>query len=128
MVRHSLYQRSARTWPLVYSLAKTYSSGPPSTRSRSGVDPADNTRPTGFDLEHGQPGAHHGQPDRFAALAADVDMSSHLGGRRPEDLVRGEVAERHDRYRDPERDAEEHVVGVIDGQVQLGQAERRDLK
>ena len=24
MVRHSLYQRSARTWPLVYSLANTY--------------------------------------------------------------------------------------------------------
>ena len=43
-----------------------------------------------------------------------------------EDLVRGEVAERRDRYRDPERDAEEHVVGVIDGQVQPGKAERRD--
>ena len=48
MVRHSLYQRSARTWPLVYSLANRNSSGPPSTRSRSGVEPADDSRPTGL--------------------------------------------------------------------------------
>ena len=81
-----------------------------------------------LDLEHGQPElVVYGQPDRVAAPAADIDVS----GPAPavddrEDLVRGEVAERRDRYRDPERDAEEHVVGVIDGQVQPGQAERRD--
>ena len=69
----------------------------------------------------------YSQPDRVAAPAADVDVS----GPAPavddrEDLVRGEVAEGRDRYRDPERDAEEHVVDVINGQVQPGQAERRD--
>ena len=76
----------------------------------------------------------HGQPDRIATAAADIDV----GGPAPavddgEDLVRGEVTERRDRYCHPERDAEQHVVGVIDGQVQAGQAEqgnqhgRRDL-
>ena len=128
MVRHSLYQRSARTWPLVYSLAKTYSSGPPSTRSRSGVDAGRRFQADGFDLEHGQPELVDARPaGSRRAPAADVDVS----GLAPavddrEDLVRGEVAERRDRYRDPERDAEEHVVGVIDGQVQPGQAEHRD--
>ena len=48
MVRHSLYQRSARTWPLVYSFANRYSSGPLSTRSRSGVEPAEDSSPTGL--------------------------------------------------------------------------------
>src|SRR6516165_3069013 len=48
MVRHSLYQRSARTWPRVYSLPNRYSSGSPSTVRRSGVDPADEARPTGL--------------------------------------------------------------------------------
>jgi hypothetical protein len=51
-----------------------------------------------------------------------------MGGPAPavhdgEQLVRGEVTERRDRYRDPERDGQEHVVQVIDGQVQPGQAE-----
>ena len=51
-----------------------------------------------------------------------------MGGPAPavhdgEHLVRGEVTERRDRYRDPERDGQEHVVQVIDGQVQPGQAE-----
>ena len=79
----------------------------------------------GLDLEHGQPElVAHGPPDRVAAPAADVDV----GGPAPavhdgEHLVRGEVAERRDRDRDPEGHAEEHVVGVIDRQVQAGQAE-----
>ena len=125
MVRHSLYQRSARTWPLVYSLANRYSSVPPSTRSRSGVEPAEDSRPTGLISSHGQPELiAGGQPDRLTAPAADVDM----GGPAPavhdgEHLVRGEVTERRDRYRNPERDGQEHVVQVIDGQVQPGQAE-----
>ena len=82
----------------------------------------------GLDLEHGQPElVMHGQPDRVAAPAADVDV----GGPAPpvhdgKDLVRGEVTERRDRYRHAERDAEQHVVGVIDGQVQPGQAEHGD--
>ncbi len=51
MVRPSLYQRSARTWPLVYSLANRYSSGSPATCSRSGVEPGDqHVLPLGRDL------------------------------------------------------------------------------
>ena len=54
----------------------------------------------------------HGQPDRVATPAADVDM----GGPAPpvhdgKDLVRSEVTEHRDRNRHAERDAEQHVVG-----------------
>jgi membrane-associated phospholipid phosphatase len=109
---------------------------------RAPLDPQPERRRAGrrfqadrLDLEHGQPElVVHRQPDRIAAPPADVDMGDPapaVGDGEP--LVGGEVAERRDRYCHPERDAEEHVVGVIDGQVQAGQAEhgyhrgRRDL-
>ena len=84
-------------------------------------------QPDRLDLEHGQPElVAHGLPDRLAAPAGHVDVR---GPAPPVDdrehLVRGEEAERGDRDRDPERHAEQHVVGVIDGQVQAGQAEQR---
>ena len=54
-----------------------------------------------------------------------------MGGPAPavgdrEHLVRGEEPEGGDRDRHAERHAEQHVVRVIDGQVQPGQAEQRD--
>ena len=82
----------------------------------------------GLDLEHGQPElVAHRLPDGLATPAADVDMSGPAPAVHDrEHLIRGEPAEGRDRYRDTERDAEQHVVGVIDGQVQAGQAEQGD--
>ena len=49
IVRHSLYQRSERTWLFAYSLANTHwSSGSPAMQSRSGVDPPEPASPTGL--------------------------------------------------------------------------------
>ena len=100
--------------------------GPPSTRSRSGVEPADDSRPTGLISVTVSPSwsrtaVRIASPRRpldihVSGLAAAVDDREHL--------VRGEETERRDRYRDTERDAEEHVIGVIDGQVHAGQAEQ----
>jgi hypothetical protein len=65
-----------------------------------------------------------GLPDRRAAAAGHVDVR----GPAPavddrEHLVRGEVAERRDRYGHAQDDAGQHVVRMVDGQVKPGQAE-----
>ncbi len=128
MLRHSLYQRSARTWPLVYSLANRYSSGSPSTWSRSGVEPGRGFEPDWRDSDYGEPELiAHGLPDRLAASAGHV----HVGGLAApvddrEHLVRGEEAERGDRDRHAERDTEQRIAGMVDAKVQAGEAEQRD--
>src|SRR5262249_14803491 len=81
-----------------------------------------------LDLEHVQPElVVYRRPDRLAAPAADIDMSGPAAAVHDrEHLVRGEEAERRDRYRHPERDAEQHVIRVVDRQVHPGQAGHGD--
>ena len=85
-------------------------------------------QPDRLDLGHGEPElVAHGLADRLPPPAGHIDVR---GAAAPvgdgEHLVRGEEPERGDRDRHRERHAEQHIAGVIDAQVQAGQAEHGD--
>ena len=69
----------------------------------------------------------HGLADRLPAPAGHVHVcgpAAPVGDR--EHLIRGEITECGDRDRRGERRAEQHIIGVIDAQVQASQAEHGD--
>ena len=85
-------------------------------------------QPDRLDLGHREPElVADGLADRLAPPAGHIDVR---GAAAPvgdgEDLVRGEVPERGDRDRHGERHGEQHITGVIQAQVQAGQAEHGD--
>ena len=85
-------------------------------------------QPDRLDLGHGEPElVADGLADRLAPPAGHIDVRGAAAPVRDgEHLVRGEEPERGDRDRHGERHAEQHVAGVIDAQVQAGQAEHGD--
>ena len=102
---------------------------------RAALDPQPQRRGAGgrlqadrLDLGHREPElVAHGLADRLPPPAGHVHVR---GPAAPvgdgEHLVRGEVPERGDRDRHGERDAEQHIAGVIEAQVQAGEAEHGD--
>ena len=102
-------------------------SGSPATRSRSGVEPPEPARPTGFMSTTVTPElVLHGAPDGLASTPADVEvrgLALPVGDR--EDLVRGEEPEGVDGERHGESAADDDVRRVVDGQVQARQRRKR---
>ena len=85
-------------------------------------------QPDRLDLGHREPElVAHGLADGLPPSARHVNvcgLAAPVGD--GEHLVRGEETERGDRDRHAQRDAEQHVGGMIEAQVQAGEAEQRD--
>ena len=82
----------------------------------------------GLDLaDHHAELVAHRSPDGLPPRAAHVDMCRTTPAVHDREHLVGRVeAERRDRDRNSQRDAEEHVAGMVNGQVQAGQGQQPD--